>query len=220
MRRAPMTILVDTRERRPLPIADVAPNVAVITVGLGLRNADYTVQGLEHKIAVETKRDDLYNSLNGDYPRFKRELTHLAFERCVPHRVILVCKTKRAFYEEVMLSAPRKWDAINERMDTIQLRYGTPIIWRRDPHDAALWLVNQLRALWGRYSNPRLQQAVEASIAVPPKGAVGGANLTHEAAAAAAVCSVCFRELPKTEIKQRDGREYCPCGRVEPLPRR
>jgi len=219
VKRPPPTFLVDTREQTPLPLRSADPLVQVEVCSLGLRGADYTIKGLEHIVRVERKGLDLYPSLGADYPRFKAELLHLQLEVRPLHRCILVEMSAAAF-RELVIARGASWSAYLRRINSVAFRYGFPFVWQPSPEDAAVWLVEQGWQLWGRYSNPRLRAAADASIAIPPKGAVGGANLSHEAAAAAGACPVCFRELPKTAIKQRAGREHCPCGRVVTLPRR
>lgn len=65
------TILIDTREQRPL----VLPNSKRATLSTG----DYSVEGVEHLVAVERKElGDLYGCFGQHRERFERELARLA----------------------------------------------------------------------------------------------------------------------------------------------
>lgn len=76
----PVTLIVDTREQ--LPFAFSAPGVR--TIRRALETGDYSVDGLEHRVAVERKTlNDLVKSLIRDRDRFLREVRRLeTFEAC------------------------------------------------------------------------------------------------------------------------------------------
>ena len=63
-----MIIIVDSREKNPL-------NFTVSTEVAGLKTGDYSVKGVEDKIAIERKTiNDLVGSLSTERERFQREL--------------------------------------------------------------------------------------------------------------------------------------------------
>lgn len=67
-------IVVDTREQLPFPFPD-----GVETVRGTLRSGDYSVKGLEDKVAVERKSlTDLYGSVTRGRERFEREIQRLS----------------------------------------------------------------------------------------------------------------------------------------------
>jgi ERCC4-type nuclease len=71
-----MTIVIDSREQRPYSFAawQGAPPVT-----RALPAGDYSVDGLEHRIAIERKSlSDAYGTFGGGRDRFERELQKLA----------------------------------------------------------------------------------------------------------------------------------------------
>ncbi|NUP10878.1 MAG: hypothetical protein HOW73_32945 [Polyangiaceae bacterium] len=73
------TIVIDTREQRPWTFADHP------TVHRALPAGDYSVDGLEHRVAIERKSiADLVSTLTAGRERFERELQKLAdYERAI-----------------------------------------------------------------------------------------------------------------------------------------
>lgn len=67
----PFIIVVDSREKKPYNFKD--------SVVFGLKTGDYSIVGLEDKIAIERKsKQDLFSSLCGkNRERFKREIERL-----------------------------------------------------------------------------------------------------------------------------------------------
>lgn len=78
----PFTIICDSREQLPYDFggllgADGKPLI-VPTVVTGLASGDYSIQGMEDRIAIERKSlDDLYGSVTRGRERFEREITRL-----------------------------------------------------------------------------------------------------------------------------------------------
>ena len=65
-------IVVDTREQEPWSFRDVPTESGTLDTG------DYSVRGLEHRVAVERKSlDDLLACVGRERDRFKRELQRL-----------------------------------------------------------------------------------------------------------------------------------------------
>ena len=81
----PYTVVIDTREQVPYAFADRLTSsrdpvgVAVLTQFAALPSGDYSLAGLQHKVAVERKSlADLYSTLGSGRARFTRELARLA----------------------------------------------------------------------------------------------------------------------------------------------
>ena len=69
----PVRVIIDTREQLPYSFSD-----RVVAVRSPLAAGDYSVEGLEHLLAVERKSlDDFVSSVIRDRPRFRRELDKL-----------------------------------------------------------------------------------------------------------------------------------------------
>jgi ERCC4-type nuclease len=69
-----LTIITDTREQRPFDFSKFDLPVAIQT----LREGDYSVVGLEGRVAIERKSgSDLYGCMTSGRDRFERELDRL-----------------------------------------------------------------------------------------------------------------------------------------------
>lgn len=205
----PLVVICDTREQHVLPFE---PHIVVERGTLDL--ADYAARGYEDFARIERKNPaDLVSSLTGDYPRFRVELNGLAFEKRVPHRVIVV----EAPSLEAVIRRERvdygKAKALRARLDTVVFRYGIPIVWRDDPAEAARWVANALTWVVATYSDPNVAAAERAARAVLPAGMRGGAAIAHDAAVAAGRCPKCLRPPPKKP--KPSGVGVCACGRLE-----
>ena len=85
------TVIVDTREQRPLPLADiiVAQELPFVVERRTMRTADYAVRGLENLILIERKSiEDLVGCIAGGRQRFEHELERMCTETLWP--VLLV----------------------------------------------------------------------------------------------------------------------------------
>jgi len=68
-----MIIITDTREQKPLKFMKTGFIKDVVTEKLDV--GDYSIKGLQHKIAIERKSPiDLFGTLGKGHERFKREL--------------------------------------------------------------------------------------------------------------------------------------------------
>lgn len=64
-------IVIDTREQKPYRFS--ASVVRTLPTG------DYSIEGMEHRVAIERKtKEDAYSSLGAQRRRFEREVTRLA----------------------------------------------------------------------------------------------------------------------------------------------
>lgn len=80
---APFTIVCDSREQLPYEFSSMLDNgghpLVVPTVVKGLASGDYSIQGMEDKIAVERKSmDDCFSSMTWGRARFEAELARLS----------------------------------------------------------------------------------------------------------------------------------------------
>ena len=72
----PFTIVCDSREQ--IPYAFDGMMMVVPTVVKGLASGDYSIKGMEDRIAIERKSlDDLYGSVTWGRDRFEREIERL-----------------------------------------------------------------------------------------------------------------------------------------------
>lgn len=117
-------IITDTREQTPLIFATLSSKRGTLTSG------DYSVQGLEHDIAIERKSiPDLCGSLTRGRERFERELHRLrGFEFA---RVLIVGSP-----HEVQTQASNS-KAVFSSISAFEARYKVPFIWEPNPELAA-----------------------------------------------------------------------------------
>ena len=78
----PFTIVVDTREQLPYTFSGMTGSSGEIlnvpTVRAGLESGDYSIQGLEDRVAIERKSlEDCYGSVTWERDRFSREIERL-----------------------------------------------------------------------------------------------------------------------------------------------
>ena len=80
---SPFTVVVDTREQHPFAFHGITGvrgrKLEIETCRAGLKTGDYSIQGLEDKVAVERKsKVDLYGTVGRGRARFEREIERLA----------------------------------------------------------------------------------------------------------------------------------------------
>ncbi len=75
----PFTIVIDSREQLPYTFDGMDNgNLIVPTVVAGLPSGDYSIEGMEDRIAIERKSlDDLYGSVTWGRERFEKEILRL-----------------------------------------------------------------------------------------------------------------------------------------------
>lgn len=122
-------VIVDTRERDPLPIRRLP------TVRGTLYTADYSVSGMEHLFGVERKSlDDLAGCcLKTQRDRFEHELHRL---RGFRFKRLLVIGTPDQVKAGQYVSRIKP-ASIFGTLHAFEVRYDCPIIWQPDPEAAA-----------------------------------------------------------------------------------
>ncbi len=141
----PPTIIIDTREQRPLEFRHLP------TVAGTLQSGDYSVAGLEHEFAIERKTvADLCQSVTRGRERFERELHRLrgfSFARVLivgsPHEVQTKAQNPKAVFSSIT---------------AMETRWNIPFIWEPSPETAArlierwAWFFHRERI--ARHSHP------------------------------------------------------------------
>ena len=134
------TIIIDTREKRPLCVSTYPMERTTLAVG------DYGLAGFSTwdrpEFIVERKAlDDLVGSLTKGRARFWRELQKMrAFQfaalliEATPDEVELHRYRSRATPQSIMAS-----------LAAVQVRLGVHIVWGGDPADCATWLEGAVR---------------------------------------------------------------------------
>lgn len=125
------TILIDTREQRPLAFSD-----DVDTEIVGLPTGDYSLRGFTDHIVIERKSlPDLWSCCGAERERFEAELARL---RAYPLRAVIV----EATIDAVLGTIPRgRVQPATVVRSTIawQADHGVPFIWAGNPTNAAAW---------------------------------------------------------------------------------
>lgn len=143
-------VIVDTREQTPFKFAGFKNWIGGVVVR-ALPAGDYSVEGMDHLLALERKSlSDLVGSLMSGRQRFLRECERLAG---LPYKAILV----EATYEEVNTPYHEYTNAhpnaITGACDAIEARWGIPVMYTSSNRDlaerkAASWLSKAFTYWW------------------------------------------------------------------------
>lgn len=148
------TVVVDTREQVPLPIADLPMIRGTLATG------DYSILGCEHLFSVERKSiADLVGCCCGDSrARFERELHRLRgyrFKRLLVVGVPAEIATGR--YRSGISPA-----AVQGTLAAFEVRYDCPVVFEPDPQAAAT-----LVCRWAWYFARELFKTTQAMTPTP-----------------------------------------------------
>lgn len=123
-------IVIDTREQRNWTFAPAQ----VVVSRKALPAGDYSLAGLEHRIALERKSlGDLVNTVIHDWLRFRKELVRLSGYDVAA--VVVEANLEQVFrheYESEALPA-----SVLGRCNAIFLDHGIPVLWWSDWKTAA-----------------------------------------------------------------------------------
>ncbi|MCL4488874.1 MAG: hypothetical protein M1570_12190 [Chloroflexi bacterium] len=142
--RAPATIVIDTREQEPYSFD---PRLAA-AVRRALPAGDYSVEGLEERIAVERKTlDDFVSTVIRARPRFREELRRLAGYRAA-------CVVVEAGVADVLLQRYRGEahpNAVIGSALSIILDFGVPVFFCGNRQAACQFVQAYLLAAHARW---------------------------------------------------------------------
>lgn len=121
-------IVVDSREKKPLPFAHFPTERATLYTG------DYSARGLEGSFCIERKSlADLVGSLTHDRDRFTRELERM---RGYAFRRLLVIGS-RSEVEAHAYRGKATPAAILGSLWAFEIRYGVPVVFAQTPEEGA-----------------------------------------------------------------------------------
>lgn len=145
----PFTVIVDTREQIPWTFE-------VPTIRATLHTGDYSVQGLEHSVAIERKSlADLVGSLTAGRERFLRECDRLMTYR---YKSIIVEGAAEQIWSQAYRSSVSPQSIIASTL-AITCDRGVPIVWsgnRAHAEWTAGWL---LKRAWTKRAELGLEAA-------------------------------------------------------------
>jgi len=204
--KAPLVVLVDTREQRPLAFPpDVEVRSATINAG------DYTAAGVEQYARIERKSSaDLWGTVHQGHDRFNRELSRLGD---FPRAGIVVddAPSAVAAARAVGLSDEKKILSYLDLLAELMWTGRVPMYFGGDRAGAARRVVMLLRSAVEDYSPERLARCEEIARIAGPYSS--GAELRAAALASLfGICVDCGRR-PGTRPKP-PGPGICVCGRV------
>ena len=134
-----IVIAVDTREQKPYEFGAAA----VVTLQAG----DYSIVGLEDRVAIERKsKSDAYSSLGRDRARFRREVERLAV---LDYAAIVVEDTMSGFLTRPPYSQMNPKAALSTLL-AWSIRYGVPVFFAGD-RDHGQALTQKLLTLFWKY---------------------------------------------------------------------
>jgi ERCC4-type nuclease len=123
MERQPkLNVVVDTREQAPWPFD---PNDVTVTQA-ALRAGDYSVAGLEGRVALERKSlGDYVNTVIHDWLRFRKELTRLSGYDVAA--VVVEADLRQVYDHEYESDAAP--NSVLGRTHGILIDHGVPVLW-------------------------------------------------------------------------------------------
>lgn len=149
------TLIIDTREQRPLTFEHLASQRGT------LHSGDYSVKGFEPHFAIERKSvADLCQSVTRGRERFERELHRL---RGFDFARLLIVGT----ISELRLRAADP-KAVVASLSAFEARWRVPVVWEADPGVAA-YLVERWAWFWWK------ERPVDGPCPVPPAVPTGHA---------------------------------------------
>ena len=143
-----MIILQDTREQQPLKFKtdNVLTEVMIETLSVGDYSVRYT-NGLSCPVVFERKSlTDLYGTMTGGYPRFKREI-----QRAKDNKLELVLIIEGTLTEVQAGVKYSRWDGSSmiKKLFTLLVRYGLYPVFCQDRKEMASFIKGFYEA-WGR----------------------------------------------------------------------
>ncbi|WP_437731281.1 ERCC4 domain-containing protein [Sorangium sp. So ce1335] len=126
---ADLVVVVDTREQRPWRFPD-----DVATVRAALPAEDYSVQGLETRVAIERKElGDFVNACTHERARFIQELERL---KAYDLKAIVVEASVLDVAAHAYRSRALPQSSLGSAV-AFHIAYGVPVIWAGDRHEEA-----------------------------------------------------------------------------------
>ena len=148
-------VLVDTRERTPLPLFKNHPNWIGGERRATLKTGDYSVEGMEGVLALERKTlPDVINSAIANRDRFIRaceRLAHFQWKAILIEATYEDLKCPYADDEDLMTDAHP--NAVCGTLDAIEAKFGIPILYTSRnralaTERAASWLSKHFTYWW------------------------------------------------------------------------
>ena len=140
---SPMTVVIDSREQKPWGFSS-----GIATVRKALQSGDYSVAGLESRIAIERKNlGDFVNTVVGQWLRFRKELNRLS-------GYDMACVVVEASIQDVLTKkyeSDANPDSVLGRAHSIWLDHGIPVFWWGDRVTAIQQAEQMLRLAWTRW---------------------------------------------------------------------
>lgn len=120
-RTPPFTIIVDTREQQPFPFEGLVVKRRKLDTG------DYSIEGLEHRVAVERKnKTDAWGCMVESRERFERCLVRLAeLDRAL---VVVECSLEEFCVRPHYIQRVSVASAVGGYISAMA-RHGVPVVW-------------------------------------------------------------------------------------------
>jgi ERCC4-type nuclease len=147
-------VLVDTREKEPLPLAENHPNWIGAERRATLKTGDYTVEGMETLLALERKSlADAVNCTVGSRARFIATCARLARFRWKAILIEATLEDVKGGFEASDILSDVHPNAVCGTLDAIEAKFGIPVIYAsRDralaAERAASWLSKHFTYWW------------------------------------------------------------------------
>ena len=148
------TVLVDTREREPLPLHANHPNWIAGEQRSALKTGDYTVEGMEGLLALERKSlADLVSCTVTYRKRFLAACSRLAKFRWKAILIEATLEDIKGGFEEFDIPSDVHPNSVCGLLDAIDAKFGIPILYTSTVQDlaterAASWLSKHFTYWW------------------------------------------------------------------------
>lgn len=204
---APLVVLVDTREQRPLAFPpDIEVRSATINAG------DYTAVGVEQYARIERKSStDLWGTVHQGHDRFNHELSRLGD---VPRAAIVVddARSPVAAARAVGLCDEKEILSYLDLIAELTWTGRIPIYFAGDREGAARRVVKLLRSAVEDYAPERLARCEEIARLAGPYSS-GAALRAAALASLFGICVDCGRRPGSRPKPLAPG--ICSCGRLK-----
>lgn len=202
-----LTVLVDTREQRPLPLEQLGVDVERTTIAEG----DYALKGFEGCARIERKSSaDLWGTVHGGHERFNRELARLGD---VPRVALVVDDAWNVAEVATRHGAdPKERLQLEAIVLALEWKARIPVRFEGTRDGAALYVVRALRSVAKDYAPEQLARCEAIARSYGPYTTARELR----AASLASLFGICVQCARRPGPRPKaPGAGVCACGRKE-----
>lgn len=165
----PFQIFIDTREQAPYRFTGMQddngrPLIVPLITDVALASGDYSIAGLEDRVAIERKSlSDWFQSIGRERDRFEREMQRLA-------EMKFAAVVIEGDWESILLRPPNSTQVspkvASRTIASWSIRYGVHFYPTMNRRHAELWTFSLLSMFWRQHqrSDERIAEEVSAGV--------------------------------------------------------